>query len=81
MPLQKCGSGGWRWGNSGKCFTGKDAKKKAIIQGIAIEGAEEFAAEASKDEVKIAMECHVRNVPIHIKAQISSVCLNKNKIE
>jgi len=50
MPLQKCsseGKSGWRWGNSGHCYTGKDAKKKAIKQGIAIEGPKKFAAEAA----------------------------------
>ena len=34
MPLERCGSDGkgWRYGKSGKCYTGKDAKKKAIRQ-------------------------------------------------
>lgn len=32
MPIKKCKSGlmsGYKWGNSGKCYTGKGAKKKA----------------------------------------------------
>ena len=39
MPLQKCkekGKSGWRWGKSGKCYTGAGAKKKAIKQALAI---------------------------------------------
>lgn len=44
MPLKRCkkeGKTGWRWGDRGACYTGKDAKKKAIKQGIAIEGGPE----------------------------------------
>lgn len=40
MPLQRCrknGVSGWKWGNSGACYVGSGAKKKAIKQGIAIE--------------------------------------------
>lgn len=39
MPLKQCqigGKSGWKWGDSGKCYTGPDAKKKAIAQAIAI---------------------------------------------
>ena len=38
MPLKRCtsnGVSGWRWGTKGKCYTGPDAKKKAIKQGYA----------------------------------------------
>lgn len=41
MPLKKCqidGKSGWKWGSEGKCYSGPEAKKKAIAQGIAIEG-------------------------------------------
>jgi hypothetical protein len=41
MPAKEClinGKSGWKWGDKGKCYTGPDAKKKAIAQGIAIEG-------------------------------------------
>lgn len=41
MPVKKCqinGKDGFKWGDEGKCYTGPDAKKKAIAQGIAIEG-------------------------------------------
>jgi hypothetical protein len=30
------GKSGWRYGKSGKCYTGKDAKRKAYIQRAAI---------------------------------------------
>lgn len=39
MPVKKCqskGKSGWKYGDSGKCYTGKDAKKKAIKQGLAV---------------------------------------------
>lgn len=45
MPLKKCEEGkksGWKWGDNGKCYTGPDAKKQAIKQGIAIEGPSKF---------------------------------------
>ena len=36
MPVQKVGKDSYRWGNSGKVYTGPDAKKKAEAQGQAI---------------------------------------------
>ena len=39
MPIQKCqknGKSGFKYGKSGKCYTGTDAKKKAIKQGLAV---------------------------------------------
>lgn len=39
MPLTRCqidGKEGWKWGNEGKCYTGVDAKNRAIRQAIAI---------------------------------------------
>jgi len=55
MPLKKCSEGGksgWKWGNQGHCYTGPGAKKKAIKQGIAVEGPDKFAqiASAENDE-------------------------------
>lgn len=52
MPLKKCskdGKSGWKWGDAGACYTGPGAKKKAIKQGIAIEGPKKFAQEATAD--------------------------------
>ncbi len=52
MPLQKCTKdkeSGWRWGQHGHCYTGPDGKKKAIKQGILIEGPENFKKEMSSD--------------------------------
>lgn len=40
MPVQKCEKGGkkgQKFGSSGKCYTGKEAAKKAKKQGAAIE--------------------------------------------
>jgi hypothetical protein len=53
MPLKKCSDKGksrWKWGNQGHCYTGPGAKKKAIKQGIAVEGPEKFAQIASTFE-------------------------------
>lgn len=51
MPLQKCSNddkSGYKWGSSGQCYTGPDAKKKALKQGIAIEGPEKFTQMAKE---------------------------------
>lgn len=50
MPLKQCNNGnksGYKWGDSGHCYTGKDAKKKAIRQGYAIDP-EKFKKEMSR---------------------------------
>lgn len=42
MPVKKCiesGKRGWKWGDNGKCYTGKDAKAKAEKQGQAAHAA------------------------------------------
>ena len=49
MPLKKCtidDKSGYKWGNEGKCYTGPNAKKEAIKQGLAIEGPEKFSQKA-----------------------------------
>lgn len=51
MPLEKCkkgGKSGWKWGDSGACYVGPGAKKKAIKQGIAIEGPKKFKTEVAR---------------------------------
>jgi hypothetical protein len=56
MPLKKCssdGKSGWKWGDQGHCYTGKDGKKKAIKQGVAIEGPEKFAQVANEEELNV----------------------------
>ena len=40
MPLMRCtkdGESGWKFGESGHCYTGEGAKEKAAKQGQAIE--------------------------------------------
>ena len=40
MPIQTCsieGKTGYKWGTSGKCYVGKDAKIRALRQARAIE--------------------------------------------
>ena len=50
MPLKRCGSG-WKWGDSGKCFTGPDARQKALEQGRAIEANKSKAGSARMTEL------------------------------
>ena len=38
MPIQKCN--GYKYGKSGKCYKGADAKKKAIKQAQAIKASQ-----------------------------------------
>tara|TARA_R100001163_G_scaffold1295_1_gene1905 strand:+ start:12119 stop:13876 length:1758 start_codon:yes stop_codon:yes gene_type:complete len=64
MPLKKCSENGWKWGDEGKCYTGRDAKKQAIKQGIAIEGPKKFSQmaydqgfELSEAEIEYVIEC------------------------
>lgn len=47
MPIMKCnenGKSGWKYGDSGHCYTGSGGKKKAIKQGLAEQynGGEKF---------------------------------------
>lgn len=54
MPLKKCSKdneSGFKWGDSGTCYTGPDGKKKAIKQGIAIEGPEKFSQKVKSNNV------------------------------
>ena len=37
MPVHKTKDGGYQWGTKGRVYYGKDAKKKAELQGYAIE--------------------------------------------
>lgn len=67
MPVQRCSSGdtsGWRWGKEGKCYTGPGGKKKAIKQGVAIEGPKKFAAKATQGEVT-PLDCCITKADMH----------------
>lgn len=55
MPLKKCSEdkqSGWKWGGQGKCYTGPEAKKQAIRQGVAIEGPDKFSKKVKAGEIK-----------------------------
>jgi hypothetical protein len=59
MPLQKCvvdGKKGWQWGSEGKCYTGRDAKKQAVKQGIAVEGPEKFSEKACEAGIELSQK-------------------------
>ena len=56
MPLKKCtvdGKPGWQWGAKGKCYSGPNAKKQAIKQGVAIEGPEKFSQKAAEQNISL----------------------------
>jgi hypothetical protein len=43
MPCKPCkrkGKSGWKWGDSGYCYTGSGAKAKALKQGRAIKASQ-----------------------------------------
>lgn len=43
MPIKECqknGKPGWKYGDSGKCYTGPDGKKKAGKQAAAIKASQ-----------------------------------------
>src|SRR5690348_12131714 len=53
MPLKKCSVGnksGWKYGDSGHCYTGPEGKKLAIKQGLAIDGPDKFKQEEEKSK-------------------------------
>ena len=69
MPIKSCeidGQKGFKWGDEGKCYTGPDAKKKAIAQGIAVEG-DKFAEtyndypKAASENAKVALRWAEKN--------------------
>jgi len=69
MPIKKCtenGQEGWSWGN-GKCFIGKNAKKEAIKQAIAI-GKGKFPEDID-DSIKDMVE--------ELEKEYEDVCKNK----
>jgi len=48
MPVEKCeiyGESGYRWGKTGKCYTGEGARERALAQGKAIEASEDMTKE------------------------------------
>lgn len=66
MPVRQCsddGKPGYKWGDSGKCYTyprgnetaRKAAKRRAILQGVAIEGSASVNAELSESGELIAV--------------------------
>ena len=51
MPLKKCtqdGKSGWKFGDSGKCFLGKDAREKGRKQGVAIKISQQKKGKADR---------------------------------
>lgn len=52
MPLMRCqadGKDGWKWGSSGKCYTGPEGKGKAKKQGRAIEREKHMNGQLSEE--------------------------------
>ena len=56
MSLKKCtvdGKPGWQWGAQGKHYSGRNAKKDAIKQGVSIEGPEKFSQKAVEQNISL----------------------------
>lgn len=66
MPLIKTSDNCYKWGENGHIYCGKDAKKKAIRQGVAIEGPDKFATIASEEEYNEAIGDRELNFGIRI---------------
>ena len=59
MPLKKCtidNKAGYKWGDAGKCYTGPEGKKKAIKQGVAVEGPEKFSQKALEQNIFLSTD-------------------------
>lgn len=56
MPLTRCrknGEKGWKWGPNGNhCFTGPDAKRRAAIQGYAVQKSQEREGKSTADVLR-----------------------------
>ena len=64
MPLKNCnvdGKAGYQWGDQGKCYTGPGAKKKALKQGVAVEGPEKFS-EYMKNRGEVLSEAEIKEI-------------------
>lgn len=64
MPLQKCGTRGWRYGKNGHCYDGPSEqlnKKKAIDQGLAITGGGKFKKEMAESQLSEEELEYVKN--------------------
>ena len=63
MPVMKCtinGKPGYKWGQSGICYTGEDAKAKAAMQGRAILISEAHkAGHDTKEEIESYVSEHM----------------------
>lgn len=68
MPVHKV-KGGYQWGNTGKVYKGKDAKKKAIKQAIAVaysKARREGKDKPSKADVEMQINKHASNKDLNL---------------
>lgn len=64
MPIQRCtkdGKLGWKYGEQGTCYVGKDAKSKAEKQAQAIY-ASGYTEKSSEDLAKEIVEAYLDNI-------------------
>lgn len=66
MPVKRCnlnGKPGWKWGDSGICYTGTEAKQKAERQGIAVLTSEAVKSGAkTKEEISEYISTHSEKI-------------------
>ena len=68
MPLKRCqrdGKDGWKYGDSGRCYTGPDAKEKARKQGVAIKISQQQAKSDLKDYFDERLNNEASNNDLH----------------
>lgn len=59
MPVQECiidGVAGFKWGESGKCYTGSDAKERALEQGRAILAQKNALIDKTKEAIQLELQ-------------------------
>jgi len=78
MPIHETKNGGYQWGNTGKVYTGKNAKKKAIKQAIAVAYKEaELEGKEKPSQEDIAATIKGNHMNKESAADMLNICLIK----
>jgi len=75
MPLKQCqnnGKSGWKYGDSGKCFTGPSAREKARKQGVAIKISQQKKGKSSKADRPSIMDQVINHLTHSRKSNVDS---------
>lgn len=64
MPLKQCmknGKSGWKYGDSGECYTGPMAKQKAVDQAVAVHASKGREAGLSGNKLSEYISSHMKS--------------------